>query len=198
MVTPRARRTLVRRLALVVLAPLLALLASPGRAYWAPNHMGINQQVAKEGKPFHYTRGGHTITSLDEYVRYVLSLDGGDRVVKAVQFTRAFKGLGGDGDKPGDDPDASYTLNQWLIQGGLWEDGFTDISEGTCWGGYRAVNHFHNPIAVVGDGGYHGFIDTVYGKTVPYLNLARSGTSAWNWAIGGSNGPRPTTGECRR
>lgn len=185
MVTRRLHASAPVRLGAIAVA---LTLASPGSAYWAPDHMSINQQVVKEGKPFRFTRGGHTITTVDEYLRFVYSLDGGDRVVRAVEFDRAIKGSGGDGDRPTDDPDASYTLNQWIIHGGLWEDGFVDMSEATRWGGYRAVNHFHNPIARVGDGGYHGFIDTVYGKTIPFLNLTRSGTSAWNWAMGGSNG----------
>jgi hypothetical protein len=163
-----------------------ALLLTLG--YWAPNHMDINRQVVREAKPFNFKRGGHTVSKMDDYIKDVLLLDGNNRVVKAVKFDRANWFLGGDGDKPTDDPDLSSALQEWLISGGLWEDGFMDLDEGTCWGGYRAVNHFHNPIALTGNGGYHGFVDTTWGKTAPIANLFRSGTSAFEWASGGANG----------
>ena len=60
--------------------PRFGALASPGSAYWAPDHMAINQQVVKEGKPFRYTRGGHTITTVDDYLRFVRMLLGGGEV----------------------------------------------------------------------------------------------------------------------
>ena len=40
--------------------------------------------------------------------------------------------------------------------GGLWEDGFIDLSEATDWAGRRSINHFHDPLD--GKGGYSGLI----------------------------------------
>lgn len=171
-----------------VVVATAALLSAQAFAYWAPNHMEINQQVAEEGKPFNFKRGGHTIIKLDDYVKNVFMLTGLSRELKGVEFKRATNFFGGQGDQPSDDPSGSHTLLMWITKGGLWEDGFVDLTEGMEWGGYRAVNHFHNPIARTGDGGYNGFIPTSYTKTVPYLNLGRSGISAHLWAEGGSNG----------
>ncbi len=159
-------------------------------AYWAPNHRAINQQVLKDGSPFSFKRGTKDVKKVDDYVRRVLFLSGGvEAPVRGVKFAESSpRGS----DSPRDNANTTMTLLEWNREGGLWEDGFVNMSEGSKWGGLRAVNHFHDCLAL--NGGYSG-IRTETGFEAkwrqsksgqPYVDLLRPGASAYAWVEGGS------------
>lgn len=105
-------------------------------------------------------------------------------------------------DKPTDPPSLSLPLYCWVVKGGFWEDGFSGMEDGTKWGGRRAVNHFHDPLAT-GGGGYTGLLDENALESTPMLNLVRRGISVTEWVMnaqsGGADGKNhwgyPTIGE---
>ncbi len=181
---------------MVKLTPIVPLLVL---AYWAPNHMDINENVLRKGKPFAFTRAdGKEVKTVDDFLRRQWFISEGiNHEVKGVAFQKTSGSVIFGSyeppalDKPSDGPNETHSLVEWNRFGGLWEDGFQDGSEATKWGGLRAVNHFHNPLATNG-GGYTG-IRTADGieihkqdKTgLPYLDLLRVGASSTQWVMGG-------------
>ncbi len=177
---------------------IAAALLAVSLGYWAPNHADINKDVITNGKPFDFKRSAD-IRTVDQYLKRVLYVSQGvDRPLKGVAFKGAGSQLAASDyrppgtDLPTDTPDAFLTARQWNTWGGTWEDGFSDGSDAMLWGGLRAVNHFHNPLAF-GEGGYTG-IRTASGITVPpvpqtgrpVLDLLRKGMSVTTWVQGGN------------
>ncbi len=181
-----------RTLRFVIVAALL-LLSWRAQAYWGETHENINEQVA-HSKPFDFTRAGVKVSSLEEYLQVVLFIgDGLKQEAKGVPFrnTRGSATEGFGADTPSDPATESHTLQVWNKRAGQWEDGFLNMDQATKWGGLRAVNHFHNPIAKVPrsipgeDGGYSGLIGIRLTKTgEAYRDLLRPGISAARWANG--------------
>jgi hypothetical protein len=167
------------------------LVALDAHAYWAPDHAELNRQVYRVGAPWGdagYKRGGRSIVHVEDFLAsqlYVASPHTSQ--LKGVGFDREFTVLDSiANDAPGDRPGEEMKLEEWVAQGGKWEDGFEDMLLATRWGGRRAVNHFHDPISVgLSGGGYCGFLPTA-GTGLPYVDLARPGMSAARWAAGGA------------
>lgn len=158
-------------------------------AYWAEDHKKFNVQMLRDSQPFEFTRGTRDVRTIDDYLKRVLYVSKGTQAtVKGVPFTADPKGS----DLPTDLPSGERTLRSWHEFGGLWEDGFQNMSEARLWGGLRAPNHFHDPLAF-GGGGYTG-IKTETGFTarwrkeksgLPGLDLLRPGVSVTQWVQGG-------------
>lgn len=175
-----------------MVTPLLLLLTL---GYWAEDHVGLNSQVVEKGEPFSFQRSGQQITNVNDYLSRVLYVSGGLRAkARGVPFKNDDDTKGTD--RPSDSPTTELELREWNKQGGLWEDGFGDMKEATAWGGLRAVNHFHDPLAF--EGGYTG-IKTETGFTArwrkdksgkPVLDLFRPGVSVTWWAQGGKSSER--------
>lgn len=191
-------------------AAISMLVTTGALAFWAPNHQDINVQVLREGTPWgtDITRSGEAITSFDEYLQRVLyvsaepvPLDSNDEadtsneacrdnrkdLVIGVPFQNSPREVMAS-DKPTDAPSLRLPLWCWVVRGGFWEDGFLNLTEGTKWGGRRAVNHFHDPLAS-GGGGYTGLTDVNDFASAGYLNLIRRGISATEWVNNGVSGP---------
>lgn len=157
--------------------------------YWATDHKKFNVQMLADGRPFEFERGGTQVRSVDDYLKRVLYVsDGNGTKVIGVPFKSDPRGS----DTPLDLPTGTLSLASWHEQGGLWEDGFLNMGEATSWGGLRAVNHFHDPLAF-GGGGYTG-IKTETGFTAhwrteksgkPLIDLLRPGVSVTLWVQGG-------------
>lgn len=97
-------------------------------SYWAPDHELFNRQVIREGSPFHFSRSGEDVRTVDDYLQRVLYVsDGKAALVRGVSFMNDPRG----GDKPTDPSDSSRSLQDWNVKGGLWEDGFEDMGEAT-------------------------------------------------------------------
>lgn len=160
--------------------------------YWAEDHKGLNRQVISDGRPFSFERSGATVSTVNDYLLRVLYVgEGLKATVRGVPFQNdsAEKGT----DRPTDRATKTLSLLEWNGSGGLWEDGFTEMSDATAWGGLRAVNHFHDPLAA--EGGYTG-IKTETGFTArwrteksgkPVLDLLRPGMAVTQWAEGGTS-----------
>jgi hypothetical protein len=111
----------------------------------------------------------------------------GSDAVRGVRFNSGQgSGVIGD-DTPTKPPGQGLSLWCWVVMGGLWEDGFSGLEEGTMWGGRRAVNHFHDPLSS-GGGGYTGLLDENSDEAVPYKNLLRRGISVTEWVMNGQSG----------
>src|SRR5262249_19358445 len=82
-------------------------------------------------------------------------------------------------DAPGDPPDETMRIEEWVAFGGLWEDGFESMKVATQWGGRRAVNHFHAPLT--GAGAYTGMTPLPVNPQLPYAALIRPGMSVTEW-----------------
>lgn len=186
--------------------PFLLLGAGTALAFWAPNHQGMNLQVVREGTPWGggFVRSQAPVTHFNDYLSHVLYVNepelppefvvepdaclarraAGNSAIVGVAFQQSFPT--GE-DKPTDAPLLGMTPWCWVVKGGLWEDGFNGLAEGTIWGGRRAVNHFHDPLAQ-GGGGYTGLLNENANEELPYLNLARRGISVTEWVMNGHSG----------
>jgi hypothetical protein len=190
---------MVRRKGIFVVAAVVAwAVPHPLQAYWAVSHVQMNTQIAKAGQPFTFSRAGHDIKTVDDYLKLVLLVDQGlSAQVKGVPFQDdfLFRSAGYGSDQPTDDPSKTMSLADWNSKGALWEDGFDGFVSGAMWAGLRAVNHFHNPThpslsGPGGDGGYSGFtfsMNTPTGGVDPrnhqaFAGATSSGISAIRWA----------------
>jgi len=173
------------------------LVAGAAQAYWANNHKAINLQVLLEGEPFDFERSAVPIKTVHDYAQRVLYVSRGIFAeTQGVVFNNGTQLQGTvnipAADKPTDAPDGKFKLAMWNVQGGLWEDGFTNMDEATQWGGRRAVNHFHTPVSGTRNpsGGYGGLFRGAPNIPTgqPYADLFRSGISAIDWANGARSG----------
>ncbi len=161
--------------------------------YWASDHRLFNVQLLEDGQAFSFKRAGAEIKSVDQYLERVLYVsDGLSSKVAGVGFSNDPRGT----DRPSDRPTMTVSLLEWNELGGLWEDGFASMGDAQFYGGLRAPNHFHDPLAF--EGGYTG-IKTETGFTAhwvkaktgkPVVDLFRAGVSATRWAQGGSSSER--------
>lgn len=156
--------------------------------YWADDHKDFNVQMIVEGRPFEFERSKAPVRSVDDYLKRVLYVsEGSQAYVLGVPFKSDPRGA----DTPADRPTDIRSLLGWFEFGGLWEDGFTNMDEAQYWGGLRAPNHFHDPLAA-GSGGYTGIKTetgfTAYWRTEksgkPVLDLFRPGNTVTEWVEG--------------
>lgn len=189
------------------------LVASPVWAYWAKNHQALNEQVARDGRPWDeagFQRAGKPVKTVADYARRVLYVSGpgecgpgagnASQPLRGVPYASSYPpGFDKPTDAPSGEPRSLLEWNKW---GGQWEDGFNTMNEATRWGGRRAVNHFHDPLTP--GGGYTGITDSMTGSIAPYGNLLRRGTSVTSWVMNGDGADvgkknhwgYPTIGEC--